>query len=915
MFPATTDELAVELLVNGTWTDITSDVREAGDITITRGRDATSRRVTPQQCRLWINNRAGTYSTRNPLSPYYGLLGRNTQLRVRVAEPWPTDAESGLSTASHVAPSVEAAAGLLICAWLAGSFTPGTINYTVPGGMTAGTELDGTYSTSRSAYESISAGATGTRTATASASTAWFRGLSIAVPGTVSVEEILQDVAHADDVILTTDAGTQADWWIIAIQIRSSGSASGADRIGLGSRWMPILDTGDDELGHVKAWARPVDASGAVTATFPGLPDADNHCHVYVLSGVTGLPAPAAYRFWGEVPEWPQAWDRSGRDVVAPIEANGLLRRLDRAGAPLRSALFRAATSVDAQTVLRGYWPLEDGSRASVFASGIGHAPARHTGTTPGAAAVEPFFGSAPVLQLGSTTKLRAEIPPYANTGLMVWRLLLDTASSYSDNTRVAEMLQTGGSVSRWQIRYKTGSGGQLQVRALDEDGTELENSGSIAMSFDDTQTVLSLILEQSGADVLWTLAGRSVTADATVATAGSSGTFTSQTLGRIFRMYIAPAGGMDGTAVGHWMLADGSLPLSIDDALVGHSGETASDRIARLCEEEGVPVAIIGDPGQSAAMGPQGVETLGELLHECRDADMGFLYEARHEFSLVYRPRVDLYNQTGPALSYSSGHLSILAPRDNDDFVANDVTVSRPSGSSARRFLDDGGPMSISEPEDGGIGTYPLGESKNVEVDDQLDGVAGWLLHLGTWDEIHYPQVGVNLVRPVFTASKAAAVAALELGDYFAVEDLPSWLPPGQAEVLLQGYAERLAVRSWELEWATTPAGPWFVFVVEDSVYGRLDTGGSELSGDVDDIDTTFIVETDLGKAVWINSTDRPGDFPFNIILGGELVRVTAISGTTSPQTFTVVRSVNGIPKTHTAGTRLRISKSVLGL
>jgi hypothetical protein len=41
----------------------------------------------------------------------------------------------------------------------------------------------------------------------------------------------------------------------------------------------------------------------------------------------------------------------------------------------------------------------------------------------------------------------------------------------------------------------------------------------------------------------------------------------------------------------------------------------------------------------------------------------------------------------------------------------------------------------------------------------------------------------------------------------------------------------------------------------------------------------------------------------PFDVIMSGERITVTAISGSSSPQTFTITRAVNGVSKAHTAG------------
>jgi hypothetical protein len=49
--------------------------------------------------------------------------------------------------------------------------------------------------------------------------------------------------------------------------------------------------------------------------------------------------------------------------------------------------------------------------------------------------------------------------------------------------------------------------------------------------------------------------------------------------------------------------------------------------------------------------------------------------------------------------------------------------------------------------------------------------------------------------------------------------------------------------------------------------------------------------------------------EFPFDISVGGEVMTVTSISSGTSPQTFTVTRSINGVVKTQTAGTDVRLA------
>jgi hypothetical protein len=56
--------------------------------------------------------------------------------------------------------------------------------------------------------------------------------------------------------------------------------------------------------------------------------------------------------------------------------------------------------------------------------------------------------------------------------------------------------------------------------------------------------------------------------------------------------------------------------------------------------------------------------------------------------------------------------------------------------------------------------------------------------------------------------------------------------------------------------------------------------------------------------------STDA-ADYPVPITIGGEELNLTAVSGASSPQTFTVTRSINGVSKSHPAGAPVTLSRS----
>ena len=74
--PFPTGYVTVELYYSGGWHDITADLSDDG-VKITR------RAGQPSSCELTLKSDAGKYSPRNPASPLFGLIGRNTPIRVR----------------------------------------------------------------------------------------------------------------------------------------------------------------------------------------------------------------------------------------------------------------------------------------------------------------------------------------------------------------------------------------------------------------------------------------------------------------------------------------------------------------------------------------------------------------------------------------------------------------------------------------------------------------------------------------------------------------------------------------------------------------------------------------------------------------------------------------------------------------
>jgi len=93
-WPTTPLDVKVELALGAdlsaapatwTWTDITAYTRiDEGGVRITRGRTGSAQTAAPMQIVAKLDNTDGRFARHNPLGAYYGLLRKNTPMRVSV---------------------------------------------------------------------------------------------------------------------------------------------------------------------------------------------------------------------------------------------------------------------------------------------------------------------------------------------------------------------------------------------------------------------------------------------------------------------------------------------------------------------------------------------------------------------------------------------------------------------------------------------------------------------------------------------------------------------------------------------------------------------------------------------------------------------------------------------------------------
>jgi hypothetical protein len=615
------------------------------------------------------------------------------------------------------------------------------------------------------------------------------------------------------------------------------------------------------------------------------------------------------YRFQGEIPAWPVKWDPTGADVWVDIEAAGILRRLTQGSTPLKSAMLREFTKPSRAARLVAYWPCEDATGSTSVASGLPGAPAMAiTGsvTLTGSST----WPASDLLPLMATGKFTGTIPTYPldTFSSISLRFFVQTPAAGVSSTQRLISLDCTGSARRWSVYVN--STGQLDLRAYDVDGTQILATGfatySTFVNGDLTQIGLELV-DLLAISVTYTLTTYSIT-DGTLNSIPATvlgGSLLVNDTNLATRVTVGEDGALGDTAIGHIAVASATdAYAATSPAMVAFAGETAGARIQRLEGEEGIAFGQLGTLSDTVAMGAQGRDKLLDLIAECATADMGLLYERWTTFGLGYRTRVSLENQdAGLALDYGPQLAAIPEPVDDDQLVTNQVTASRTGGSSAVADLDTGALSTMDPPN--GVGLYDTSVTVNVQADGDLPDQAAWRVHLGTVDEARYPQITVNLAHPSFTGSTTLRGQALAIrpGHRITINDPPSWLPPGPISVLTVGMSETIDQFQHVITYNCVPESPYHIAVTDTDF---VDTDGSILAADISSSATSMLVSPTGDGGLWTTDVTDP---PFDIAMGGEVMTVSAVTGSSDPQTFTMARSINGIVKAHTAGEDIRLA------
>lgn len=939
----------VDLFIDGSWVDVSSYVLYEAGIECSRGRSSESGSMEPQTASLVFNNTDYRFTPKHPLSPYFDKLQRNTPIRITNDAANVDDTETsylllpGVQAAhAHMADTsgisitgdLEIRLDIALDDWakhqrLAGKYRIDINDRSWALVINADGTLSYTWSNDGSAITTV--------TSTASV------GLNPGDRKTITLTHDVNNGAAGNDVKFYTADAIGGPYTQLGSTITTAGTTSIYNSladlvVGDTTAWIEDVPPMTGKVYGFRLFQGIVGSGGTIKADpdFTILDEqtdsfTDAQGNTWFIDGAAQIvkTTPGPWRFYGEVSEWPVVSDVTGRWVTVSIEASGQWRRISQNEQPLNSVVFRAHTH-PSLTKVKAYWSLEDRAESTFAASdytGVGYPMTVTGGVSTTFEDYDSWTASAPMVTVGSAM-FHGNVFPYTATGESgcYFFFITNTADAPAAECSLFEVRTVGDGTSSkigyFDIRLLTN--GNIRIKAYDgtfsaiDDGAgNLDAELGMAV-FGRGFLIMHLELFQNGADTQWYIAVNDFT-NTDVASGGIhasyfTGTISGKTFTRITSVRINSGQvSLPGTHISHLVVADTfKLTLTdVGDAINAYNGENPSSRLLRLCGEENIPIDLASQNviGNSVTCGDQLIKTLSEILEETADTDLGILHESRDRLALRYRTRLSMANQSAAVtLSHSSHELGeTLLPIDDDQLTVNEQFVIRDKGIKAFKAKTSGKIKNTSPLVDG-VGRYSAEKTINVTYDQQVEDQVGFRLFLGTRDQPRYPKIVVNLHHPSIAndASLLANLLAVDIGDRIVVTDLPAYLPPDDISVIVNGYTERFDQKTHTITFNCLPEEPW-QWAVADDTNKRADTDGSTTTASfVSGTDTSMTVTTPSGP-LW---TTKAASLPFNIRVSGVVLTVTAVSGSSNPQTLTITQTpVNGVAKTIPSGSAVNVA------
>lgn len=607
---------------------------------------------------------------------------------------------------------------------------------------------------------------------------------------------------------------------------------------------------------------------------------------------------------------------------ITRVTANGLFTRMGQWD-DLESAAYRSMIGANPGDYRPfRYWSMEDGRDATELASAV-------DGGLPGA-----FKHVLSIADPGDATPAGWTGPAGSKSLVELPRgaAVLFTVGPYVDTSHwaVQGAVVAGDADSYWFVQATLVSGARVTASVDPTAGTLIMTSTSASGAFLSTTSTAfdpALVIGDEWASLV--LGGETSGPGADTLTArlldrstgsqiASVGLVNPLVYSPVSTISISSLGSGDaGAGAGHFgLFIDPAFATATDGvegarALGGWVTESPSERAERICFELGIPFERFGDDtGQAFEMGPQLDGKALAVLRQCEKTGRAIMTD--HLGIVQYYCLDQAYNQS-PIITVNGANREMFlpySPTTDDLGRANRVTASQPSGSSVT-YEDTTDQLGIP-----GVrparGVYKGATDANVNDPAMLIHHAAFEVARGTVPGRRVPQVTFDgLRRP----AQGVAMLTAKPRSMVRITAPPQQFSRNPVDLIIKGwtmivYGPR---RGWLWTCNTTRADPYDVGVYgPDDVVSRYELVNATLGADITlGVSTSMSIVTtgELGELLEVGSSAPT--FPFDVNIRGAQVRITSITGSSSPQTAVIeADTINEVEKVAAAGSVVSLWK-----
>lgn len=749
-----------------TWTNITRYVRKASGITVNRGLSDELPNVQAGRMSLTVDNTDGRFTTGNATSPYWPNVKRNRRIRWRqvhvetnlVQNPtFETNVDNwdpnGTPLPTRAVSSTRAHQGTksMLITW--GTGAGGDVRAGV-----YGLDIGSVYTVAAWVWvpsggaPAVRLGIAGGATGTASSTTNAWQQITVTFTAT--------EVTHTVTISASTAPTSGHQVWV-------------------------------DEV---------MAAAGASAATFSS----------------TG--AVVSSRFNGFVSKWPVDWPRGGKEALTALSAVDLLAPLDR---------DELASMLEEEVLLDSpgaYYPMSEPAGSTSVGDSSGMLAGELTVTQVGGGGDLTFGGGTGPGEDGLSCPLFA--PTSASAGLYLVGDLGADYESASSTGYVAVEAWFSTAVKNRKLCGMASSNFDYQL------SIGVDNNGDLEIEYwyrtPDTEELTHEIATWPTSDLANNAVHHLVYDEATSTVwidGVSQGTQTRPLMYRMRQFYVGgyrAADLWDGSIahVAAYTYTVSGMPSARIDAhydagVTGFAGEAADDRIQRIAGYTGIVGTITtqGTLFDPVASQGAGAKTPLAMMRDVATSESGRLLAGRDD-GLIYQSRDLRYNRAA-SLTISANDTEGLRLADDDQFVTNRVTASRPGGAQIRL---------VDEASIANYGVYPRGPLTLLKTSDAaVVDTAQWYLNRYAEPALRLQDVTVEGATLGTTAYRA--LLGVDVSDSITFTDLQPQAPSSSTTAVVEGYVETAGDGQHTWKFHSSPAVVDQVWQLNSSTFSVLGT------------------------------------------------------------------------------------------